>query len=67
MKVPRRLKEIVSRHGNALEVRQDKRCFVLIRKDGGALPVDTGHIATLEQWNDLGRQVAAFCAQKNGG
>lgn len=59
MKVPRRLKEIVSRHEGIL-IEHNKRGFMLKKPDGGQILVDLGQIVTLDQWRILASQVNQF-------
>lgn len=59
MKIPRRLKEILSKVDDLI-VTQDKRDFALTKKNGGQMKVDIGHVSTLTQWSDLEVRILEF-------
>jgi hypothetical protein len=58
MKIPRRLKEIVSCLKN-VEVRHEKRGYVLFRDDL-TFPVSTGNLVTLDQWDVIKDELKVF-------
>lgn len=60
MKIPRRLKEIISRYGSSLVVEHEKRYFALVHSSERRMPVDIGHVVTLSQWDALASKVKAF-------
>lgn len=62
MKIPRRLKEIIFRHGDGLIVEQEKRGYALVGRNGGRMIVNIGQVVTLEQWDRLSREIGEFCA-----
>jgi len=64
MKIPRRLKEIVSRHASILSIEQSKRGYVLINQKSERITVDTGHVVTLEQWDDLASRIKQFASSR---
>lgn len=60
MRIPRRLKEIISRHDGKLSIEQEKRGFALVRNNGDRMTVDLGQVVTLDQWDRLSAEVAEF-------
>lgn len=62
MKIPRKLKEILSKAGNPV-VEQDKRGFAIVRPDGEKFSVEIGKISTFAQWEDLEFRVVEFAKQ----
>lgn len=60
MKIPRRLKEIISKHGDSLTIEHEKRHFVLVRSSGQRMPIDLGHVVTLDQWDVLTSEIKVF-------
>lgn len=59
MKIPRRLKEMVSPHKN-ISVEQEKRGFALIKADNSKMLVNPGQVVSLEQWEQLRRDISKF-------
>jgi hypothetical protein len=64
MKIPRRLKEIISRYASILSIEQSKRGYVLINQKSERMTVDTGHVVTLEQWDDLASRIKRFASSR---
>ena len=58
MKIPRRLKEIVSDLKN-VEIRHEKRGYVLFRGEK-TFSVNTGQLVTLDQWDSVKSDARAF-------
>lgn len=59
-KIPRRLKELISKQKAGLTIEQEKSSFALVRQDGERMFVDMGQVVTLDQWNELGTKISKF-------